>query len=177
MTSAIRILLALACTACLAAAAETAPLAKELELFRPHLGKTWRGEFKNSTPEKPVVDISRWERALNGQAIRVLHSINDGAYGGESIIRWDKEKASLVFHYFTTAGFMTTGTATFSDGKFTSHEKVSGSANGTTEVRAISEFRADGTLFVKAEYLKNGEWSLGRETTYREQPKAEVKFK
>lgn len=160
-----------------ALAAETATLAKELELFRPHLGKTWRGEFKNSTPDKPVVDISRWERALNGQAIRVVHSINHGAYGGESIIRWDKEKAALVFHYFTTAGFMTTGTMTFSDGKLTSHEMVSGSANGVTEVRATSEFRADGTLFVKAEYLKNGEWSLGRETTYREQPKAEVKFK
>ena len=158
-------------------AAETASLAKELELFRAHLGKTWRGEFKNSTPDKPVVDISRWERALNGQAIRVVHSINDGAYGGESIIRWDKEKSALSFHYFTTAGFMTTGTMTFSDGKLISHEKVSGSANGVTEVRATSEFRADGTLYVKAEYLKNGEWSLGRETTYREQPKADVKFK
>jgi hypothetical protein len=177
MSTALRILLAIAFTACVATAAETAPLAKELEPFRPHLGKTWRGEFKNSTPEKPVVDISRWERALNGQAIRVFHSINDGAYGGESIIRWDKEKASLVFHYFTTAGFMTTGTMTFTDGKMISHEKVSGSANGVTEVRATSEFRRDGTLFVKAEYLKNGEWSVGRETTYREQPKAEVKFK
>lgn len=177
MSTALRILLAIAFTACVATAAETAPLAKELELFRPHLGKTWRGEFKNSTPEKPVVDISRWERALNGQAIRVFHSINDGVYGGESIIRWDKERASLVFHYFTTAGFMTTGTMTFSDGKMVSHEKVSGSANGVTEVRATSEFRADGTLFVKAEYLKNGEWSVGRETTYREHPKAEVKFK
>ena len=177
MNTTLRILLALASAACVASAAETAPLAKELELFRPHLGKTWRGEFKNSTPEKPVVDISRWERALNGQAIRMVHSINDGAYGGETIIRWDKEKASLAYHYFTTAGFMTTGTMTFSDGKIISHEKVSGSANGVTEVRATSEFRADGTLYVKAEYLKNGEWSPGRETLYREDPKAEVKFK
>lgn len=158
-------------------ATETAPLAKELEPFRPFLGKTWRGEFKNSTPEKPVVDVSRWERALNGQAVRVVHSINHGAYGGESFIRWDKEKAAFVFHYFTTAGFMTTGTATFSDGKLVSREQVTGSANGVTEVRATSEFRADGTLFVKAEYLKNGEWSPGRETLYREDPKAEVKFK
>lgn len=160
-----------------ASAAEGGGLSKELEPFRPFLGKTWRGEFKNSTPEKPVVDISRWERALNGQAIRVIHSVNDGAYGGESFIRWDREKSSLVFHYFTTAGFMTTGTATFSDGKFTSHETVTGSANGVTQVRATSELRVDGTLFVKAEYLKNGEWTLGREATYREDPKAEVKFK
>jgi hypothetical protein len=159
------------------AAAETAPLVKELEPFRPFLGKTWRGEFKNSTPENPVVDVSRWERALNGQAVRVIHSINHGAYGGESFFRWDKDKAAFVFHYFTTAGFMTTGTATFTDGKLVSHEQVTGSANGVTEVRATSEFRADGTLFVKAEYRKNGEWSPGRETLYREDPKAEVKFK
>jgi hypothetical protein len=160
-----------------ASAAEGGGLAKELEPMRPFLGKTWRGEFKNSTPEKPVVDVSRWERALNGQAIRAVHSVNGGAYGGESFIRWDKEKSSLVFHYFTTAGFMTTGTMAFTDGKLTSHETVTGSANGVTHVRATSEFRADGTLFVKAEYLKNGEWTLGRETTYREDPKAEIKFK
>lgn len=158
-------------------AADTAPLAKELEPMRPFLGKTWRGEFKNSTPEKPVVDVSRWERALNGQAVRVRHSVNDGTYGGESFIRWDKEKSSFVFHYFTTVGFMTTGTATFSDGRFTSHEIVSGNANGITEVRATSEFRPDGTLFVKSEYLKNGQWTVGREITYREDPKAEVRFK
>lgn len=158
-------------------AADPAPLAKELEPFRPYLGKTWRGEFKNSTPDRPVVDVSRWERALNGQAVRIVHSVNHGVYGGESLIRWDKEKGAFAFHYFTTAGFMTTGTATFSDGKLTSHEQVTGSANGVTEVRATSEFRADGTLFVKAEYLKNGEWTVGRETTYREDPKAEVKFK
>ncbi|HKX63568.1 MAG TPA: hypothetical protein VJS65_17050, partial [Verrucomicrobiae bacterium] len=49
-------------------AAETstnATLDPHLEPLRPLLGKTWRGPFKNSKPEKPVVDIMRWERALN----------------------------------------------------------------------------------------------------------------
>ncbi|MBM3823961.1 MAG: hypothetical protein FJ404_13940 [Verrucomicrobia bacterium] len=58
--------------------AEPAALDEKLEVLRPFLGKTWRGEFKDSTPEKPVVDIAKWERALNGKAVRVLHSINDG---------------------------------------------------------------------------------------------------
>jgi hypothetical protein len=47
-----------------------------IDPIRPLSGKTWRGVFANSTPEKPVVDIARWELALNGQVVRILHSIN-----------------------------------------------------------------------------------------------------
>jgi hypothetical protein len=149
----------------------------QLEKFRPLLGKTWRGEFKNSTPEKPVVDISRWERALNGQAVRTLHSINRGDYGGETLIFWSEEKKSLVYHYFTTANFQTTGTMTFDGTKFTSLEKVTGQAGGVTEVKAVGELRPDGTLLIKAEYLKEGQWTPGRETVYHEEPMGEVVFK
>ena len=70
-------------------AADSPSLDPNLEPLRPFLGKTWKGEFKNSTPDKPVVDVMQWERALNGKAVRVLHSINDGEYGGESFIVWD----------------------------------------------------------------------------------------
>jgi hypothetical protein len=152
-------------------------LIPQLEPFRPYLGKTWRGEFKNSTPDKPVIDVSRWERALNGQAIRTLHSINRGEYGGESIITWDAAKKSLVYHYFTTAGFITVGTMTISDGKIVSHEKVSGEAGGVTEVRATNEILPDGSMSTKSEYLKNGTWEPGHAAVYREDPKAEVVFK
>src|SRR5262245_33334512 len=57
-------------------AAEAESLDEHLAPLRPFLGKTWKGEFKNSTPEKPRFDISRWERALNGKAVRVVHSVN-----------------------------------------------------------------------------------------------------
>lgn len=149
----------------------------QLEKFRPLLGKTWRGEFKNPASGKPVVDVSRWERALNGQAIRTLHSVNQGDYGGETLIFWSEERKSLVYHYFTTANFQTTGTMTFDGQRFTSIEKVSGQAGGVTEVKAVGEVRADGTLFIKAEYLKEGAWTPGRETVYHEDSKAEVVFK
>jgi hypothetical protein len=158
-------------------AADSPSLDPNLEPLRPWLGKTWKGEFKNSTAENPVVDVSRWERALNGKAIRVLHSINDGAYGGESLVMWDEEKKAVTYYYFTTAGFRTTGTMTFKDGKIQSHEVVTGNANGVTEVRGNFEMRPDGTLFVKTEYLKNGEWTPGREATYREDSSAKVVFK
>lgn len=158
-------------------AADSPSLDEHLEPFRPLLGKTWKGHFKESTPDKPQVDIAHWERALNGKAIRILHSINDGVYGGESIILWEEKKKSLVFYYFTTAGFYTTGTMTFKDGKFTSHEIVTGIAEGVTEVKATGELRSDGTMISKAEFLKEGKWVPAHEITYKEDPKAEVKFK
>ena len=158
-------------------AAEAPSLDPHLEPLRPWLGKTWKGEFKNSTPDKPTVDIARWERALNGKAVRVLHSINDGVYGGESIVTWDEKKQAVTYHYFTTAGFMTIGTMTFKDGKVLTHEVVTGSAGGITEVRGAYEMRPDGTFQVKTEHLKNGEWAAAREVTYREDPTASVVFK
>ena len=158
-------------------AAEAPPLDPHLEPLRPWLGKTWKGEFKNSTPDKPTVDIARWERALNGKAVRVLHSINDGVYGGESIVTWDEKKQAVTYHYFTTAGFMTIGTMTFKAGKVLTHEVVTGSAGGITEVRGAYEMLPDGTFRVKTEHLKNGEWAAAREVTYREDPTASVVFK
>jgi hypothetical protein len=109
--------------------ADDAQLDEKLQPLKPFFG-TWRGEFKSSTPEKPLVDISHWERALNGKAIKITHSINDGAYGGETFVTWDAEKKSLVYHYFTTAGFMTKGTMRVDGKKLECHEHVTGSANG-----------------------------------------------
>lgn len=165
-----------ACAAPLAAA-DTPSLDPRLEPLRPLLEKTWKGTFKSSTPEKPLVDVARWERALNGKAVRVLHSVNDGAYGGETLVTWDEAKQSIVYHYFTTAGFMTTGTMSFKDGKISTHEVVKGKASGVTEVRGESELRPDGSLGVKTEHLKNGEWSAGREVIYKEDPAAKIVFK
>ena len=159
------------------AAANSAALDEHLKPLQPFLGKTWKGEFKDSTPEKPNFDVMRWERILNGKAVRVLHSINRGDYGGETIIVWDEKKQTLAYHYFTTAGFTTTGTMTIKDGKFISHELVTGNPNGITEVKATAELRSDGSFHNKSEYLKEGQWVPGHEVTYREDPKAEVIFK
>jgi hypothetical protein len=149
----------------------------KLEQLRPLLEKTWKGAFKDSKPEKPLVDVMRWERVLNGKAVRVLHSVNDGAYGGETIFRWDEKKQEVTYYYFTTAGFMTVGSLNFKDGKLMTHEVVSGSMGGVTEVRATSELLADGMFRVKTEHLKEGQWEAGREVTYHEDSAAKVVFK
>jgi len=162
---------------CLALHAADAPLAKPLEPLAPLLGKTRKGTFAESTPEKPVLDIARWERALNGQAVRVLHSVNDGAYGGESLIIWDPTRSSLIYYYFTTAGFYTTGTMKVEGRRFVSRETVTGNAQGITEVESVTELLPDGRMRTSARYLKNGQWVGGREATYVEDPTAKVVFK
>lgn len=165
-------------TASAMSAAEPPPsLAKPLESLRPFIGKSWKGEFKKSTPEKRVYDISKWERALNGQAVRITHSINNGEYGGETMIVWNARTERLEYYYFTTAGFFTQGTINFEDGKLITHELVTGNQNGVTEVKATTQIQDNGKMHVKSRYLQKGEWVDGHEVTYEETPGAEVIFK
>src|SRR5271168_4568842 len=93
--------------------AETPSLNPHLEPLRPLLEKTFSGTFKDSKREKPTVDVNHWERALNGQAVRQTHSINNGVYGGETLFIWDNKKQSVTYYYFTTADYMTAGTISF----------------------------------------------------------------
>ena len=152
-------------------------LSEHLKAFEPYINKTFKGEFANSTKEKPVFDVSHWERILNGMAIRITHSVNNGEYGGVSIITWDTEKNSLVSSYFTTAGFSTNAVMHFDDGKLISVEDVIGNENGITQVKAIMELFPNGDLRNSAKYLMNGKWVDGHVIHYKETPDAQVIFK
>jgi hypothetical protein len=152
-------------------------LAENLKVFQPFIGKTWKGEFKNSTKGKPVFDVARWERAINGQAVRILHSVNNGEYGGESLVFWDHQKKSLAYYDFTTVGFYTHGTMTTENNKYVFHEYVNGDQGSITEVKGTGDFTADGKLINKSQYLKNGKWEDGREAIYVEDATAQVVFK
>jgi hypothetical protein len=83
----------------------------------------------------------------------------------------------LTYHYFTTAGFMTVGSVKSENGKLVTHEVVAGSTGGVTEVCATSQLLEDGTFRVKSEHLKDGQWTSGREVSYREDSAAKVIFK
>ena len=136
-------------------------LSEYLQPFEPYIGKTFKGEFANSTKVKPVFDISYWERILNGMGIKITHSVNDGEYGGISIITWDENKNSLVSSYFTTAGFTTNALMHFEDGKLISLEDVIGNKNGITKVKAIIQFLENGDLQNSSKYFMNDKWVDG----------------
>jgi hypothetical protein len=173
----VAVLAACALAALCFAGADKPSLNPHLAPLEPLLGKTWKGTLKNSKPDRPIVDVEHWERALNGRAVRLVHSINQGAYGGETIFIWDEKKQAVAYYYFTTDGFMTTGTFQVKDGHFVTSEQVSGDADGITEVRGTSEIQPDGKFHVKAECLKNGQWSPHHEVTYEEDATSEVIFK
>ncbi len=170
------VVLSLVITGAGALAEETNKLAEALEPLRPFLG-TWRGEFKNSTPEKPRIDIQKWERALNGKAVRITHSINRGSYGGETMIMPHPKTSRLEFYYFTTAGFYTHGTLEINGQKMITHEEVTGNEDGITQVKGTTELLPGGKMRVKTQYLKKRSWEDGREMTYQTAPEAEVVFR
>ena len=150
-------------------------LAKELQVFAPYLG-TWQADFEVEKDKPAIQDVSKWERALNGMAIRTSHSINEGVYGGESMIFWDSKEQSLVFYYFTTAGFYTKGTmSVLSQSKFVAYETVTGSKEGITKVKSTSEYKDD-KFTVLTSYLKKGEWTKPEQRVYTRSNK-KVKFK
>jgi hypothetical protein len=175
-TRAARTLAALGALA-LAPVARAADMNPHFAPLAPLLGKTFRGVVSPPDAAHPAVDVQRFELALNGQAVRNRHSVNDGAYGGETFIVWEDEKQTLVSYYFTTAGFYTVGTVTVEDGAFVFHEVVKGSAGGVTEVKATSRLLPDGRLLVRSQHLKDGKWEDARETYYVDDPQAVVRFK
>jgi hypothetical protein len=138
----------------------------------PLIGRTFRG---NLGPDG--YDVSRWDRAMNGMAVRNLHSVNDGEYCGETIIYYDRKQAAVLAFYFTSAGFYTVARLTLEPGRILSREEVTGNKNGITLVEGVAEFLPDGGYRTSSRYLQNGEWVPGHAGTYVEAPDAEVRFR
>jgi len=152
-------------------------LSEKLKPFEGFIGKMFKGEFGHSTPENPVIDVQYWERILNGNAIKITHSVNDGIFGGESIIMWDFELKSLVSWYFTTEGFYTQSTILINEDKVTFYEKVTGNKDGITETRGIYQLLPNGDLKTETQYFQNGAWIKGHEIYYKETLDLKVIFK
>ncbi len=162
----------------LVGARETLPLHPKLEPLRPYLNQHWQGDLTQPGTDTAVIDRSLWSRALNGQAIKTVHSVNDGQYGGESFIFWDEAKQSLAYYYFTTAGFYTHGTMQFDAqvGEIIAVEKVENNQNGITEVKSFSRIMPDGKMKVKSSYLQNGNWIEGHSATYQPVAAQPIRF-
>lgn len=156
----------------LPALAESPRLVEPLQEFEPFVGRTWKALVN---PDSGLHDVARWETALAGQAVRIVHSVGDGAYGGETFVMWNRDREELVYFYFTTAGFYTTGTMWFDDaGVLNSREVVTGEKSGVEEVRARQEILADGRLKVTTRMLRRGTWEDRGEVFYQEAPEARV---
>ena len=141
-------------------------LSEHLLPFKPYLGKTYEGDFINSTKEHPMRDVLTWQRSLNGNGIKMIHSVNHGEYGGETMIMWDPVTKGLRSWYFTTAGSLTISTVEIKGEQFISIEDVAGNQNGITKVKTVIQLLYGEKLEKKTKYLMNNMWVDGNEMIY-----------
>ncbi|MBB5518155.1 hypothetical protein [Amphiplicatus metriothermophilus] len=133
--------------------------------FAPLAGSAWRGE--GAGPDgAPIVDTVVYDFILEGRALQSTHRLADGSYGGRTIIFYDEGAKEYVFHYFTTAGFHTTGTVRLEEDGFEAVETVHGHET-IAQVRARATIGED-ALTVDSLYVdRNGVEKPGRTMTYR----------
>jgi hypothetical protein len=142
---------------------------EKLLVLAPFIG-TWKAEVAENT-----YDVSHYDWVLGGKALRIMHSINDGAYGGEALVHWNEEKQAITFHYITTSTFYTEGTISLTEAGFDAQEIVHGNMDGIVETRSGYEMK-DGEIHVWSQLLKNGEWTEKETAIYSKAPGAEVRF-
>ncbi|WP_299775603.1 hypothetical protein [uncultured Pseudoteredinibacter sp.] len=160
-------------------AAAEIKLDAKLEPFRAFIG-TWQAPMNWGKDKGTVLDVAHWQAALNGKALKTVHSVNDGDYGGESFIFWDKKTKSYKSFYFTTADFYTEATIKLEgENKFSILEKVEASSgglsSGISEVKSTCEM-INGELHMSTSYLKNGSWTKPETRRYTAS-KLKPKFK
>lgn len=146
--------------------------------LKPLIGKTFRAMREDRGPNAAQAtsgdDVMRWEWAIRGKAVRVVHAFEDGSYGGETLIHFDRDRRELVYRYVTTAGFYTQGVMRTEAGRLICEESVVGLEKIAT-VKAVYLLGADGTVRTTAEYVnEDGTTSPGRRSVYREDAGARV---
>ncbi len=143
-----------------------------MAIFDRFAGRTLRGE--GTAPDgAPVVDIARWDFILGGRAFQSTHRLEGGDYGGRTIFFYDEGAEKYVFHYFTTAGFHTTGETAPSENGFRTVEYVHGHpdyAEVHSEVVIKKDENGEDVFRVLTSYVdKDGEASQMKESfVYRE---------
>ena len=152
-------------------------LSDHLSGLAPFIGKTFIGEFINSTPKNPIYDVIYWERILNGDAVQVTHSVNDGEFGGERIIIWDPEETKVVSWYFATGGLITKSIIDIRLKELISIEDVSKNNTSITKIKTIYKIMSNGDLNCKIKYFMNNVWVDAHELVYREVLNKKVIFK
>lgn len=138
-----RIVFAAVClvAACLASGASAAEPYAPMAPFAALDGKAYRAEWSDDG-KKNTVDTAVYEIILDGRALQSTHRIEGSTYGGRTIFFWDETAKKYVYHYFTTGGFHTAGSADMADGVMTSVEAVNGHET-IASVKSRASFRPD----------------------------------
>ena len=151
-------------------------LSKHLLGLENFIDKKFKGEFYNSTREKPLIDVIHFERILNGEAISISHSVNRGEYGGKYIITWNSDKRKIESYYFSTGGEISVSNVRIIDKEITIEEDFLKNANGIQKVKKIYRLNDDGCLENHIEYLMNNLWVKSHAMNYIQNDSAKIIF-
>ncbi|MCA8901195.1 MAG: hypothetical protein KDA53_08075 [Hyphomonas sp.] len=131
-------------------------------------GTRWYGDPGEEDMAKgQPADISEWQWELGGAILVNRHVLENGSYGGITLIRPDCRTGALSYDYITSAGFVTSGTFELKeDGSWVSEEDVHGIVH-ILKVRSTGRLRDDGTMTSESKFLgDDGEWGAGHVFTY-----------
>jgi len=146
-------------------------LTDKLAPIAPYIG-TWSASLGDG-----VTDVSKWEWIMGGKAVQITHSINDGAYGGRSIVHWNGERESIAYRYVTTARFFTEGNIHVKDdGSLEVEEIVWGNMDGASETRSGYSIK-DGKMHTWSQLKYGIKWGDVSNAVYSRTPDAKVIFK
>lgn len=130
-------------------------------------GHMYRGVPTEASSES-VADVQLWLWSEDGEHLIIKHRLEDGSYGGDTVISKDESNGQLSYVYKTNAGFNTTGKFSVSpDGTWEAIEEVTGQSD-VTMVRSRGHKREDGALVSTSDYLKSGKWVPGHSFVYTE---------
>ena len=127
-------------------------------------GKTFSAQWKDA--KGTYTDVAKYELILGGRALQSTHRIRENGYGGRTIFFYDEGAKRYVYHYFTNAGFHTSGAADLKDGFIETVEIVNGHKT-IAAVKSKSRFAAD-KLDINAIYVgKDGKETATPPRIYR----------
>lgn len=111
-----------------------------MAVFASFDGKSYRAEWTDENGT--FVDVATYDMILNGRALQSTHRLQGIDYGGRTIFFWDEAAKKYVYHYFTTGGFHTHGSADIVDGVMVTEEKVEGH-DAIASVKSKSIFKPE----------------------------------
>ena len=144
------------------------PISERLRPFEPFLGNRYQGKYSNPQDGRLMDEVQHWERTLNGNAIKMTHTINNGEYGGITIFMFDPEFETLRSWYFDTAGSVKIANINYFNEKIIITEDVTKNRNGITKVKTTLEILDNLMLLKKTKYLMKNLWVDGNEVLYRQ---------
>jgi hypothetical protein len=147
-----------------AAAAEPSDAYAPMAYFASLDGKAYSAQW--SDEKGAYTDVATYELILEGRALQSTHRIKENGYGGRTIFFYDEGAKRYVYHYFTNAGFHTTGYADLKDGMIETIETVNGHSS-IAAVKSKSRFTPE-KLEINTIYVgKDGKETKNASRVYR----------